>query len=63
MCLDEILSVCNEIRLKVQDFNYKPIMMCSDDEKRKLDEKIALNGIESRPLYEAQRYIFMVEMC
>lgn len=63
MCLDEILSVCNEIRLKVQDFNYKPIMMCSDDEKRQLDEKIALNGIESRPLYEAQRYIFMVKMC
>lgn len=63
MCLDEILSVCNMLKLKVQDFNYKPIKMCSENEKKELDEEIALNGIETRPLYEAQRYIFMVMMC
>lgn len=55
--LDEIVELFNQCGLQLREFNYRSLV-CSQEEKRRLDEIMVNTDVSMRPLYEAERFIF-----
>lgn len=55
--LDEIVELFNQCGLQLKEFNYRPLV-CSEEEKKKIEDIMRHTDASMRPLYEAERFIF-----